>query len=181
MRLPVALIPKLHHRIPRMAFVPLAKNGLGISSLSGSHTGTGGRSRSIWSVASFTPCDGFPTSVLRGLPPALACANSTRVLPWPALRFLCMTAFTISSPPSFPCLDSSPFVALDNPCICLLVGLPASVASVADEGIFESLRLGLLLSPAGRISGSVTVRGKAEAVAARATAALFDVDGKGDC
>jgi hypothetical protein len=89
-----------------------------------------------------------------------------------------MTAFTISSPPSFPCLDSSPFVALDNPCICLLVGLPASIASVADEGIFESLRLGLLLNPAGRISGSVTVRGKAEAVAARATAALFDVDGK---
>jgi hypothetical protein len=55
------------------------------------------------------------------------------------------------------------------------------MASVVDEGIFESLRLGLLFNPAGRISGSVTVRGKAEAVAAvaaRATAVLFDVDGK---
>jgi hypothetical protein len=94
------------------------------------------------------------------------------------LRFLCMTAFTISSPPSLPCFDSSPFVALGNPCICLLVGLPASMANVVDEGIFESLRLGLLCKPAGRISGSVSVRGKAEAVAARTAAALFDVDGK---
>jgi hypothetical protein len=89
-----------------------------------------------------------------------------------------MTAFAISSPPSFPCLESTPLVALENPWIGFLVGLPASAASVVDEGIFESLRLGLLRSPAGLISGSVTVRGKAEAVAARTAAAVFDMLGK---
>lgn len=99
----------------RMTFAPLTKNGLGISSLSGSHIGTGGRSRSVWSAASFTPWDGFPTSMLSGLPPARACASSTSVLPCPTFRFRCMTGLTNSSPPSLPWLDSRPLVALDNP------------------------------------------------------------------
>lgn len=72
-----------HHRLV------LTKNGLGISSLSGSHTGTGA-----------TSCLTLPASTLTGLPPALACANSTNVRPVPTFKLRVVTALTISSAPA---------------------------------------------------------------------------------
>src|SRR5436853_6468316 len=117
-------------------------------------------------------------SILSGRPPALACASSTSVLPCPTFRFRCTVGLATSSPLSLPCLDSRPLVALDKFWIGFLVGLPPSTAEAVEEGIFEILRLGLFRSPAGLVAGSVTVRGRADAVAARTTAAVLDMLGK---
>ena len=77
------------HRKPLTTLFDLTRKGLGISSLSGSQTGTGERSRSNFSLVSLIP---LPTSMLNGRPPARACASSTRVLP-PLLGMLrCMAA-----------------------------------------------------------------------------------------
>lgn len=84
-----------HHRMFLITFVPLAKNGLGISgSVSGSQVATSLSAAFIVGLI----------SMLNGLPPARACCSSTNVLP---PRFRCITPLSISSPPAVAALLSS--------------------------------------------------------------------------
>ena len=140
-----------HHRI---TLRPLAKNGLGISSLSGSQTGGGVLSletRSAMRAAKARPFGSglrVPSASSTGLPPALACASSTNVLPRgaipPAPTLLTFTILFFTA----TLLKSSPEVVF----LCFKLLLRVGETGVfswpwrfVELGIFDSLLFGELL------------------------------------
>lgn len=131
-----------------MTLRPLTRNGLGISSLSGSQTGGGVLSLDDLSAMRAAKARPFGSGLLvpsessTVLPPALACASSTNVLPRgamppdPTLLAFAMLFFTATL------LRSSP--ALAFLCFKLLL-------RVGDRGLFSwpcrFVELGILDSP----------------------------------
>jgi len=172
------ITPVCHGRLAGAALV-LTKNGLGISSRSGSQTGGSPFSAIAFSFSAILCAKAlpfgsrlrFPSSIARL--PALACANSTSVrplgamlVPLVALIMLFLVAILLRSS-AFEALDLRlDFLVGDN-------GTFSWETRLADNGIFESRRFGeelrslrAMVLGCGRRSGALDRVGNAGAVTA---------------